>query len=174
MPTISPFFPSRSLSLKAGIILKRSLCSALYLTVSDGMRSSVFQLRSYPGAKRQREQFGCQSVEQALDDAITQFVRFFPGANEPISQQHSKSVHERPARQNSTSDPSFVSWGIRNGASQSPSNDDACKERLCFLCRGSFDRWAGIIRAAQVAAEHQSIERWVFDTMVDVGTQHGE
>jgi hypothetical protein len=138
------------------------------------MRNSVFQLRSYPGAKRQREQFGCQSVEQPLEDAITQFVRFFPGANEPVSQQHSKSVHERPARQNSTSNPSFVSWSDRNDASQSPSNDDVCKERLCFLCRGSFNRWAGIIRAAQVASEHQSIERRVFDTMVNVGAQYRE
>jgi hypothetical protein len=45
------------------------------------MKSSVFHLRPYPGARQQREQFRRQSVEQALDDAITQFVRFFSWAD---------------------------------------------------------------------------------------------
>ena len=138
------------------------------------MKSSVFHLRPDPGARRQSDQSGRQSVEQALYDAISQFVRFFPWADEPVSQQHSKSVHERPAGQNSTSDPPFVAWRIRNGASQSSINNDACKERLCFLGRGSFDGRAAIIRAAQVASEHQSVERRVFDTMLNVGAQHGE
>jgi hypothetical protein len=42
------------------------------------MKSSVFHLRLYPGARQQSEQFRRQSVEQALDDA-TQFVGFFLG-----------------------------------------------------------------------------------------------
>jgi hypothetical protein len=78
MPTIRPFFASRSFSFTTGIIPKRSFCSRSNLAVSDRMKSSVFHLRPYPGARQQSEQFRRQSVEQALDDA-TQFVGFFLG-----------------------------------------------------------------------------------------------
>ena len=47
------------------------------------MRTLV--LRSYPGAKRQNGELGRQSVEHALNDAVTKFVRFFSWTNEPIS-----------------------------------------------------------------------------------------
>jgi hypothetical protein len=58
------------------------------------MKSSVFHLRPYPGARQQSEQFRRQSVEQALDDA-TQFVGFFLGPM-GLSASHHLSVRDVP------------------------------------------------------------------------------
>src|SRR5262245_48879877 len=94
MPTIRPFFASRSFSFTTGIIPKHSFCSRSNLAVSDRMKSSVFRLRPYPGARQQSEQFRRQSVEQALDDA-TQFVGFF-WADEPVGQPPSVLPRRAP------------------------------------------------------------------------------
>ena len=95
-------------------------------------------------------------------------------ADEPIGQQQSESMHEGPARQNRAGNLPFVSWGIRNGASQTARDDHARKQSLGLLGFGQFDGGAATIRTAQIASEHQAVERRVFNAMVNVSAQHRE
>jgi hypothetical protein len=133
-----------------------------------------FRLRPYPGAKRQGRALGRQSVEHPLNHGLAQFVRLFAWPNEPVSDQLRESVHERPARQNSASDLAFVTRRIWDRLAQSSVTDKARQQGLGRLRCGSFDRGAALIRAAQVAAEHQSVERWILDAVANVGAQDRE
>jgi hypothetical protein len=61
---------------------------------SRSLRSRLITARSYPGLRRQCRQFARQSVEHTPYKSVTQFVRYFSWAYEPVSQQHRDPVHE--------------------------------------------------------------------------------
>src|SRR5262249_31734355 len=81
-------------------------------------------------------------------------------------------MHKRPASENCAGDLSFISRNIRNGPSQTSLCDGARKESFGILGSRSLYGWTGIFRAAQVAPEHESVERRVFDTVANIGAQH--
>lgn len=70
------------------------------------------RFRADPGAKRQGQQFGRQSVEHALHEAVAQCARLFSRFDEPIRQQQSESMHKGPTRQNRAGNLPFVAGGI--------------------------------------------------------------
>ena len=61
-------------------------------------------------------------------------------------------MHEGPTRQNGAGNLLFVTWGVRDGASQSARRYDACKQPLSLLGFGQFERGAAMIRTAQISS----------------------
>ena len=60
------------------------------------------------------------------------------------------------------------------GRPRPPATMTSDKQSLGLLGFGEFDDRTLMIRPAQIASEHQIVERRVFDAMVDVSTQHRE
>src|SRR4029077_21206376 len=107
---------------------------------------SIGSLWADPAARRQSRQFGRQSVEHALDEAVAQRASLFIRPNKSIDQQESQSMHEGPARQNGAGNLLFVTGRGRNGASQSARRYNAREKPLSLLGFGQFDRGAAMIR----------------------------
>ena len=109
-------------------------------------RLSIGRLRADPGPRRQGRQFGRQSVEHALHEAIAQRAGLFSRSHEPIRYQQSQSMHKGPSVQNRAGNLAFVTGGSRNSASQTARDDYAREQRLGLLGFGQFDRGAGTIQ----------------------------
>jgi hypothetical protein len=83
-------------------------------------------------------------------------------------------MHERPEDQDGRSDLSLVSRCLRKGTPQSAVSDRIREEGLRLLSRGNFNGRAVIIRAGEVAAKHQSVERRILHAMTHVIARDSE
>jgi hypothetical protein len=120
-----------------------------------------------PCVGRQGKQLRGQPINHSLDKDLSQLVRLFARADEPVRDEQGEPVDEGPARQKSTRDLSFIAWRIWNCAAEPAPDDCLRKKGFGLLSGGVFDSRA----ACQITSEHQSVERWILDAVVDVGAQ---
>ena len=115
-----------------------------------------------------------QSFKHALQHALAQFIGLSAWAHQPVDQQQSEAVHERPKDQDGRGDLSLVSRCFRNGRPRAPCSNRIREKFLRLLSRGDFDGRAAIVRSGEVAAEHQSVEGRILDAMTHVIARDSE